>query len=208
MQFLPAILLFSILSLTSAKTARNNSKDYKRRAAKHLMTGQLCKAKVGAIDGWSPLPSKASSSQCSLALQRIVKQPQSCAQSYLSGPARNVYLPIYKWFSDATDLTVVDVAVQFATDNSVAVTVYNCMGDMVANVTELGTVLALVPTTNLSYQLARTWALNFPSFVRFVIDASSPDDGTAFIAQNVWNFDSQLLTVVISKPLNVLPVVC
>lgn len=199
MQFLTALLVCSltVLGVTSGEVS---GRDYERRARKNLMAGERCKAKTAVLDGWSPLPCKASSSQCSLALQRIVKQPQSCAQSYMAGVARNVYLPIYQWFSEA--VSVVDTATQFALNTGVSVVVYDPFGNQEANIAADGTENSLVDPTNLSYQLARTWALNYPSFVR--VEAVN----TAFIAQNVWDSDGRLLTVVIGKALNLLPVVC
>ncbi len=172
---------------------------------RHLMAGQsLLEQAVENDAGYSPLPPKASFSQCSLALERIVKQPQSCAMKYLSGPARNVYSPVYNWFTNDPNVTIVQVAQQFALDNGVAVAVYDAYANQIANVDENGNILVVDPNVMVGFELARTWALNYGTFVR---DEES-EDAVASIAQNVWNVRGELLTVVISKPVNVLPVVC
>lgn len=200
MHFLPALLI-SILSASSSVSA---GRDYERKAAKNLVV-KSCE--VAACDnGWSPLPPKASLSQCSLALERVVKQPQSCPQQYMSSAARAVYLPIYNWFIPETDITntnLESVAIQFSKDNSVGVRIYDAFGKVIV---DIGTdsVPNTLPgnPTNVPFQLGRTWALNYPTFLR-----DEPND-VASISQNVYSIKAQLLTIEVYKELNLLPVVC
>ena len=88
-------------------------------------------------------------------------------------------------------------------NNGVAVEVYDAMNYLIANIDSTGSVLPLplAPTT-LSFNIARTWPLNYPTFVR------NEESGFASITQNVWSVQGQLLTVVISKAISLLPVVC
>ena len=181
-------------------------RDYEERARRKLTAAQSLLKQEWECDGWSPLPPKPSGSQCLLALDRIVKQPQSCAQKYLSGAARSVYDPIYNWFGYETGVittNVVEVAIQLSMNNGVAVEVYDAMNYLIANIDSTGSVLPLplAPTT-LSFNIARTWPLNYPTFVR------NEESGFASITQNVWSVQGQLLTVVISKAISLLPVVC
>lgn len=175
---------------------------YERRAKKNLLAGRYLVADKRDIGGWSPLPPKASFSQCSLALERIVKQPQSCAMKYMSGPARNVYSPVYNWFADSEEIDVVSVAQEFALQNGVAVEVYDAFGNEIANVDDAGNILPNDSTKFVGFELARTWALNYATFVR------DEDKGVASIAQNVLSVRGQMLTVVISKSTALLPIVC
>lgn len=197
---------FSILIISALTVAISAKKDYERTAMKKLMvrTDGLEVLKNGGEKacGWSGLPLKASSSQCGLALERIVRQPQSCAQMYMSDAARNIYLPIYLWFSTTDgDSNVQAVAQQFSLDNGVGVEVYNVMGVEVALIETNGTIGTPV-STGLSFEVSRTWALNYPTFLR------SEKINEAAIAQNIWNEKGEMFTVVIYKQLNLLPVIC
>lgn len=197
-----AALFLSVLSLSNLVSSRRK---YERRAMRNLMAGQALLEQIVENDGgYSPLPPKASYSQCALALERIVKQPQSCAMKYLSAPARNVYSPIYNWFTTGDEVTIEQVAQQFAFDNGVGVEVYDAFGNEIAQVDENGNILPVDPNVTVGFELARTWALNYATFVR----EEESEEAAASIAQNVWNVRGELLTVVISKPVNVLPVVC
>ena len=80
--------------------------------------------------------------------------------------------------------------------------VYDAFDKLLANVDESGNIIIGTPRPNLTFNLARTWPLNYPTFVRNEIE------GIASITQNIWSVQGQLLTVVISKSTNLLPVVC
>lgn len=193
-----------IISLLSASSSVSAGRDYDRKAAKSLITKQC---EIGGCDnGWSPLPSKASMSQCSLALERIVKQPQSCPQKYMSSAARAVYSPIYNWAinEDAPgNLKLEQVAIQFSRDNSVGVKIYDAFGNIVAHVgTDSLPKNPVGSPDNLPFQLSRTWALNYPTFLR------DEANETASISQNVYEEDGYLWTIEIYKELSLLPVVC
>lgn len=175
-------------------------RDYESRAMAKLVVNQV----EGDCDGWSPLPPKASQSQCGLALERIVKQPQTCAQKYMSAPARNVYLPIYNWFGIGPYTgTLEQVAAQYSYDNGVGIEIYDAFGRELVYVNTAGTAVPVASTIEpLSVELARTWPLNYPTFLRNEVS------GFASITQNVWSADAQLLTIVIFKEVALLPVVC
>ena len=194
MQFISTLLpLLPFLAVVTS------TRDYDRRAMKSLVAGQSLLERAIEIGGYCPLPPKASFSQCSLALERVVKQPTSCAMQYMSGAARSVYLPIYNWFTDGS---VDAVAQQFSYDNGVGVEVYDAFGNQIAQIDAAGNILAPNPIPMLGLELARTWPLNYPTFAR------NEDTGLALLAQNVWSVRGELLTIVISKNINVLPIVC
>lgn len=196
--------LFLVLSTIFAGVSVSAERDYEARAMKKLVAAGSLLKQQSECEGWSPLPPKASYSQCLLALERIVRQPQSCAQKYMSGAARTVYDPIYNWFafgSGVVDTNVVDVSVQFALNNGVSVEVYDAFNQQIANVDASGNVLTLVQS-GLGINVARSWALNYATFVR------NETAGYASITQNVWSAQGQLLSVSISKPLVLLPIVC
>ena len=196
MQFLSSILVTLLVALSGISARKE--RDYTALAAAKLMSKPLQCASGCEVGGGSPLPRKPSESQCSLALQRIVKQPQNCGQKYLSGAARNVYLPVYNWFGN----DVVQVAQQYALDNGVGVEVYDAFGSEVASISTTGTVLT--PSTEKTFNIAteRTWALNYPTYY------TSSSTGLGYLAQNVYSFDGKILLVVISKELVLLPQVC
>lgn len=200
MHFLSSV----IISLLAASSSVSAGRNYERKAAKNLVVGQL--AAEAAECGWYPLPEKASLSQCTLALERVVKQPQSCPQKYMSGAARAVYLPVYNWFTPETGSTLDNlqqVAIQFSRENGVGVKIYDAFGNEIVHVGTDGTLVPLpVSTTNLPFEVSRTWALNYPTFLR-----DEPNQ-LAYIAQNVFNVEGKLLTIAIYKELAVLPVVC
>lgn len=195
------LLLLSLVGIfVSADRKYDEIARRKLTSASSLLTQKL--ANEG---GWSPLPPKASNSQCSLALDRIVKQPQNCGQKYMSAAARSVYDPIYNWFDFEAGVladNVIEVAIQFAKNNGVGVAVYDAFDKLLANVDESGNIIIGMPAPNLTFNLARTWPLNYPTFVRNEIE------GIASITQNIWSVQGQLLTVVISKSTGLLPVVC
>lgn len=179
-------------------SARDSNRSLKRMT---VGTRDLEVLKSGGVDkyaGYSPLPARASESQCGLALQRIVMQPQSCAQKYMSGAARNIYLPIYQWFVNET---LVSTALQFAGDNGVGVEVFDAFGNVLVQITTSGAV-GSTETDPFGFDLSRTWALNYPTFLR------QEAEGIASITQNIWNVDGQLLTIEIAKDINSLPVIC
>lgn len=200
MHFLSALII-SILSASSFVSA---GRDYERKAAKNLVV-KPCEIAT-CENGWYPLPAKASLSQCTLALERIVKQPQSCPQKYMSTAARAVYSPIYNWFITETlpgNLNLIQVAIQFTRDNTVGVKIYDAFGKLIVHVGTDGAVIVLPGTpTNLPFLLGRTWALNYPTFLR--------DDfnDIASISQNVYSNGGKILTIEIYKELALLPVVC
>lgn len=191
MQFLSSLLISVFAATTCVSAGRN----YERKAAKHLLQQQCFNE---GCDGWSPLPPKASYSQCSLALERIVKQPQSCAQKYMSNAARAVYSPVYLWFSDSVD----GFAQQFARENGVGIIVYDAFGINLVTCDSSGNFEAPTDLNTVPVMIARTWALNYPTFARY------EEDGVAFLVQNVYNFDGQMLTIALFKELTELPVVC
>lgn len=191
MQFFSSLLI----SIFAATTCVSAGRKYEREAAKHLLQQQCFR---GECDGWSPLPPKASYSQCSLALERIVKQPQSCAQKYMSNAARAVYSPVYLWFGDNIDY----FAQQFARENGVGIMIYDAFGINLVSYDSAGNPEATTNLENVPFMIARTWGLNYPTFARY------EEDGVAFLVQNVYNFDGQMLTVALKKQLTELPVVC
>lgn len=204
MRFLASLLvplLVVTLAYVGVVTGRKH-RDYTSQAASKLVFKPLqCDAGCGAWTGGggSPLPKEPSESQCALALQRIVKQPQNCGQKYLSGAARSVYLPIYNWF----DLDVSAVALQYANDNGVGVEVYDAFGNEIAAVNTIGKVQSPSPVPE-TYNVGsgRTWALNYPTYYTVA------SLGLAFLAQNIYSVDGQVLLIVISKELTLLPQVC
>lgn len=199
MQILSSALFITLLASVSA------DRDYDRRAKKSLVAAHSLLEEAVEIGGYCPLPPRPSGSQCSLALERIVKQPQSCAMKYLSKAARNVYSPVYNWFylqdTEAGD-NIVLTAQQLSVNNGVGVEVYDAFGNEVANIDQSGNIMTPDVDKEMGIELARTWPLNYPTFVR------ENEEGVASIAQNVWSIRGQLLTVVIYKDLNLLPVVC
>lgn len=200
MHFLSTLLI----SVLAASTSVSAGRDYERKAAKNLLVGQWENEELE--NGWCPLPPKASGSQCLLALERVVKQPQTCPQKYMSGAARAVYLPIYNWFINENGTgndQLGEVAVQFSRDNGVGVEIYDAFGNEIVNVGTDGVMQSLPLTTEpLSFELARTWALNYPTFLR-----DEPNQ-IASITQNVYSVEGELLTIVIYKELSLLPIVC
>lgn len=214
MRFLTAVavVLLDLFAGTLVLAGRGNRQRYEDVNLKALTAGQPEPKylKVGAGCGinsrdrcgyeqWSTLPKKASESQCSLALQRIAQQPRSCAQQYLARIARNVYLPFYQWFENNAT-----TAVQFASDNAVAVELTDAFGNIFLHVDALGTVTTYADGTNLStsFDTYRTLAINYPTFLR------EEYAGVAVLQQIVYNTDGRLLLVQISKSLTELPVVC
>lgn len=202
MHFLPT-LIASILSASSLVSA-GHGRNYERKAAKNLVVKNC---EIAACDnGWYPLPRKASLSQCSLALLRIVKQPQSCPQQYMSSAARAVYLPIYNWFISEPGLlnaNLEQVAIQFSRDNSVGVRIYDAFAKVIVDIGTDSTANILpADPSNLVFQLGRTWALNYATFLR-----DEPNE-IASISQNVYSVEGELLTIEIYKELSLLPVVC
>lgn len=191
--------IISALFISLLATVAQAGRDYEARAMSKLVVNQFCDNDCG---GWSPLPPKASASQCGLALERIVRQPQTCAQKYMSGPARNVYLPIYNWFLPSADaVALAQVAAQFVSNNAVGIEIYDAFGRELVRINPDGTVLDVEVETT-SFELARTWPLNYPTFLR------EEKKGKASITQNVWSADGQILTIVIFKEISLLPVVC
>ena len=196
--------LLLLLSTALTGTIVSAERDYEQRAMKKLVSAQSLLQKKFECEGWSPLPHKPSYSQCLLALERIVKQPQSCAQKYMSGAARTVYDPIYNWFNFGSGIdkgNVIAVAIQFAMNNAVAVQVYDAFNREIANIDASGNQLPL-EDDGLGFDMTRTWALNYPTFVR------NEEQAFASITQNVWSVQGQFLTVTISKPISLLPIVC
>lgn len=198
MQLLTAILVSMLLAIGGASA--HKQRDYNAIAASKLVSVPLQCATVCEKDcGWSPLPRDPSESQCSLALQRIVKQPQSCGMKYLSGPARNVYLPIYDWFGANINL----VALQFASDNGVGVEIYDAFGNELVLISPTGVALTPSATKEVpSFDVVRTWALNYPTYMISTVE------GLGMLAQKVFSVDGQVLVIIISKELNLLPAVC
>lgn len=152
--------------------------------------------------GYQILPEKASPAQCNLALQRITQQPRSCAEQYMARTARNVYLPIYDWFQQP-----VASAGQFGADTGVSVTVVDSFNNPIAVGLPNGSGSAVTKSdlpifNSLPFMQARSWALNYPTFIR--------DEAVeqASIDQVVYSDDGQLVTVIITMPVSVLPVVC
>ncbi len=152
--------------------------------------------------GYQILPPKASPAQCNLALQRISQQPRSCAEQYMARTARNVYLPIYLWF-ESDQLT--QTAAQFSLDNGVAVEVSDAFGNILVETTSTGTIVNAtfpIAPNNVEFDEARTYALNYPTFLR------DENEEVGKIQQIVFNDDAEMLLVEIMVPLNQLPVVC
>lgn len=151
--------------------------------------------------GYQILPPKASPAQCNLALQRITQQPRTCAEQYLAQTARNVYLPIYRWFLDP-----VASALQFSSENGVSVEVSDAFNDILVETTAAGAVVPdkvfPVAANKLNFDRARTFALNYATFER---DEAS---GLGKLQQIIYNDDGQLLMIQISVPLTNLPVIC
>lgn len=196
--------LFLILSTAIAGSFVSAERDYEERAMRKLVSARSLWKKQFEGEGYSPLPPSPSYSQCLLALDRIVKQPQSCAQKYMSGAARSIYDPIYNWFGFETgilNLNIIQVAIQFSLNNGVSVEVYDAFNKQLANINESGIEIDL-ENEGLEFDKARTWPLNYPTFVR------KEEEGYASITQNIWSVQGQLLTIVIAKRLELLPVVC
>lgn len=152
--------------------------------------------------GYQILPPHASPAQCNLALQRIAQQPRSCAEQYMARAARNVYLPIYDWF-DPEQLA--NNAAQYSLDNGVAIKVSDAFGKLLVETAADGSVVPApypIPAVNVEFTEARTFALNYPTFVRDEVNSLGR------LQQIVYGADAQMVLVEIMVPLSQLPVVC
>ena len=193
-------LFSAILATTLTVSADRN---YKSSASRNLLSTHLDRYNFADCSGYSFVPSKSSVSQCSLALELIAKQPQSCAQKFLSGSARNIYLPTYNWFVGSLD-QLQQYAIQFSLDNVVGVEIYDAFGVQIVKVSTSGILLPLdTPNpASVSFELVRSWSLNYPTFLR------EESDNEGSITQNIWSVSGELLTIKVMKELNLLPAIC